>query len=155
MNMATKVLLIICALFLIPIIASAQRQKSTLLPESEAKRVGKQCSREAPPEFTETWQPSPEDLKKMESKLADIKKLKSKCCIEGEQIDNPEHFYMQYVGIVIRGKKLIYINAFADDKPPETWKEHAIIVCDGGVDWGVLYDPATGKFFDLSVNGIG
>lgn len=75
--------------------------------------------------------------------------------MEGAQVENPGHFYMQYVGIVVKGRKLIYISAFADDKPPDFWRERAVIICDGGVDWGVLYDPQTGKFSDLTVNGVG
>ena len=78
---------------------------------------------------------------------------------------------MQYVGIVFGGKKLVYISAFSTEKPTEVsidssngilkkqpsdrWKENAIVICDGGNAWGVLYDPIKGKFFDLAVNGIG
>jgi len=69
------------------------------------------------------------------------------------QVADPEDFYMQYIGIVVKGKRLIYINAFAFEEPP-SWKEHAVITCDGGVDWGVLYDPETGKFSDLAINGV-
>ena len=89
----------------------------------------------------------------MESKLARIKRLRAKCCITGAQVKSLEDFYMQYAGIVVKGQRLVYINAFASDDPPEFWKERAVIVCDGGVDWGVLYDPANGRFFDLAVNG--
>ena len=38
--------------------------------------------------------------------------------------------------------------------PSDQWKEFAIIICDGGNAWGVIYDPQTGKFSNLSVNGI-
>ncbi len=133
----------------------AQRKKSVLLPSSEAKTLANQCSRPSPPGFTETWEPTGADIKRMESRLSQIADLRAKCCMEGAQIENPSHFYMQYVGIVVKCKRLIYINAFADDKPPEFWRERAVMVCDGGTDWGVLYDPEKGKFFDLAVNGVG
>ena len=62
---------------------------------------------------------------------------------------------MQYVGIKIKGKKFIYINAFADSKPPTDWKEKAVIICDGGESsWGVLYNVETGKFSELAFNGV-
>ncbi len=135
--------------------ASAQRKKSTLLPPGEAKKVADQCSRPGPPEFSDTWQPTGADIELMESRLPRVKGLRAKgCCMEGAQVEDPGHFYMQYVGIVVKGKRLIYINAFADDDPPESWKKEAYIVCDGGTDWGVLYDPETGKFSDLAVNGV-
>jgi hypothetical protein len=106
----------------------------------------------------------------MEANFSKIKKLKvKKCCIRGAQIENPENFHMQYVGIVIGGKKLIYINAFPGSltiglrqnedstftsEKSDHWKTSAIIVCDGGNAWGVLYNLKTKKFFDLAINGI-
>ena len=159
-----------CFVFLLSLSVFAQREKSVLLPVSEAKAVTKQCSRPSPEDFSETWQPSNEEIIEMEANFAKIKKLKvKKCCIRGAQIENPEKFYMQYVGIIVSGKKLIYINAFGkfgtigfiqndDGSLTETtsdhWKKSAVIVCDGGNEWGVLYNPKTKKFFDLAINGI-
>ena len=110
----------------------------------------------------------------MESKFSEIKKLEVKdCCIRGAKVNNPEDYYMQYVGIVLGTKKLFYISAIstnshvahsvetmdgkiiAEEKPDVYWKKHAIMICDGGNAWGVLYEPATGKFFDLAINGVG
>ena len=125
-----------------------------LLPRGEAKKVADQCSRPGPPEFNETWQPTGADIRLLESRLSRLKGLRAEgCCMKGARVEDPEHFHMQYVGIVVKGRRLIYINAFAEDDPPDSWKTQAYIVCDGGVDWGVLYDPATGKFSDLAVNG--
>jgi hypothetical protein len=135
--------------------AAAQRKKSVLLPPSEAKKLTQPCSRPHAPDFDDTWVPTADDIKLMESKLSRISRLRAKCCMEGAQVRDLGHFYMQYVGIVVSGKKVIYISAFADDRPPEYWKQNAVTVCDGGVDWGVLYDPATQQFSDLAVNGIG
>lgn len=143
-----------CLLLSFSIVCFGQREKSALLPATEAKAVTQQCSRSSPNEFTETWEPTKTDIRLMESRFSAIKKLKAKCCMEGEQIENLDRPYMQYVGIVIKGKKLIYINAFYDSDPGESWKERAYVICDGGTAWGVLYDPKTGKFFDLSVNGV-
>jgi hypothetical protein len=106
----------------------------------------------------------------MESKLGQISQLRTKCCIEGVQIEDPNRWYMQYVGLVWKGKKVIYINAISTRKPEgacynekreitdescELWKQHAYVICDGGNSWGVIYDVTTGKFSDLSVNGVG
>jgi hypothetical protein len=136
--------------------ASAQREKSAVLPASEAKRATNQCSRPSPDKFTDTWQPSEAEIKEMESRFSQIKKLRVKeCCIQGEQIENPERYYMQYVGIVAEGKRLIYINAFAPIDANEGWKDNAVVICDGGNAWGVLYDPKAKKFYDLAINGVG
>jgi hypothetical protein len=135
---------------------TAQREKSTLLPPSEAKDVTNQCSRPSPSNFSGAWEPSKNELQEMEARFADIKKLRvEECCIVGDQIENPESYYMQYIGIIVDGKKLIYINAYADSEPSYGWKEKAVRICDGGTAWGVLYDPETMKFSKLAVNGIG
>ncbi len=159
-----------CLLALVSLSVFAQREKSALLPASEAEAVTKQCSRPSPRNFSGTWQPSNEEILEMEAHFAKIKRLKvKKCCIIGARIENPEEFYMQYVGIVVDGKKLIYINAFgefgtlgieesADSSitfiKTDDWKTSAVIVCNGGYEWGVLYNPKTKKFFDLAINGI-
>ena len=68
-------------------------------------------------------------------------------------------------------KKIIYISAISRSEPErgpcsnkdgiitdekcEFWKHHAWIVCDGGTNWGVIYDVSTSKFSDLAVNGVG
>lgn len=143
-----------CLVLLLSTGVLAQRERSTLLPASEVKRVVNQCSRPSPTEFTDTWQPSKEELKEMESRFAEIRKLKVlDCCIRGDKINDPERFYMQYAGIILDGKKLIYINAIPGD-PGDFWKEQAVVICDGGTAWGVLYDPKTKTFFSLAVNGI-
>jgi hypothetical protein len=135
--------------------AIAQREKSTLLPATEAKTATHQCSRPSPQKFNDTWQPSESIIKDMESRFSQIKKLRvKKCCIVGAKIKNPDKYYMQYVGIIIDGKNLIYINAFSDNDF-KGWKEKAVITCDGGNDWGVIYDPKLKKFYDLAINGIG
>jgi len=143
-----------CLLFLVSTGALAQRERSALLPASEVKAVVNQCSRPSPTEFTGTWAPSKEELTEMESRFAEIRKLTVlECCIQGEKIKDPERFFMQYAGIVLGGKKLIYINAIPGD-PGDFWKEKAVVICDGGTAWGVLYDPMTKKFSSLAVNGI-
>ena len=152
MKMKTiRTLFALCLILIVSCVAVVQRDKSVLLSESEAKRLTHQCSRPGPSDFSETWKPTAAEIKAMESKFSDLKELKA----EGGQVENPEHFYMQYIGVVIKGKKSIYINAFADSEPPKNWKEKAVIVCDGGEDfWGVLYDVETGKFSELAFNGV-
>jgi hypothetical protein len=151
-----SIIVIASVLCIFSISASAQKAKSALLPENQAKSLANQCSRPSPKEFTDTWVPSKAEIDRMEANLPAIKKLKVKhCCIEGAKIADPATYYRHYVGLVLGGKKLIYINAFGDEDPGGFRKEAAVVICDGGNAWGVLYDPASGKFFDLAINGIG
>ena len=153
-------------------VALAQRARSVLLPAPEAKRLAKQCSRPSPSDFTDTWVPTVDEIKTMEARLKDIAKLKVKsCCIVGDQVENPQEWYLQYAALVRKGKKIIYISGISVTEPErgpcfdkdgivtdehcEFWKHHAEVVCDGGTQWGVIYDVSTGKFSDLAVNGVG
>jgi len=125
----------------------AQRSKSALLPASEAKALTNQCSRDSPSDFSDTWEPSSKDIVKMESTLSKISSLTAKsCCIEGSTVEHPDDWYLQYVGIVRNGKKLIYISAISPERPamhsaqiidgitkdiegPDIyWKKHALTV---------------------------
>lgn len=146
---------IICLTLLLCSIAIAQTQpRWTLLPESEAERLKHLCSRPNPPEFQGTWKPTDSDIQKMESRLSRISRLRTRSGIVGTRIGHPNRYYRQYLGIIIKNRKFIYINGLCEDKPPESWREMLNDVCDGGCNWGVVYDVATGKFSHLEMNGV-
>jgi hypothetical protein len=74
---------------------------------------------------------------------------------EGVQVKHPERYYRQYLGIIVHGRKIIYINAFCE-KPLDFWQERFYEVCDGGgCFWGVEYDVDSGRFSNLQMNGVG
>jgi len=115
-----------------------------ILPLPAGERAADQCSR-SEPKFTGTWVPSDEDIRRMESEFGQLK----------EVYGGALQYYRQYVGLIQKGKRTIYINAFPGDRPPRRWKEQAYGVCDGGGGyWGVSFDVLTSKFFDYSENGI-
>lgn len=139
----------------------AEGTRSTVLPESAAQLLAHPCSRSGPPRFEKSWRPTRADIQALESRLDRISLLRSAGLIRGEQIENPSRYYRQYVGLVVGGRKLIYLNAFC--KKPEDvvvrqggdWRQNPIDVCDGGdCFWSAVYDPNSGEFSDLQVNGI-
>ena len=71
------------------------------------------------------------------------------------RIEKELHKYrFQLVGIIEKGKKLIFANGFCD--APEYWKQDAVIVDDGGFCYfTVKYDPQKSLIVDFSVNGDG
>jgi hypothetical protein len=142
-----------------------QGSKSVLLPVSQAKTVSDQCSRPAPNDFSDTWEPNQAQIEEMEWKLNDISKLEVKsCCIIGGRVEEPGDWYRQYVGLIWHGRKVIYINGVSRDKPNYKvirdgmvigdWTTDAVMVCDGGTAWGVIYDVRTKTFSELAVNGV-
>jgi hypothetical protein len=136
----------------VPASAADLSDHVTILPTSEGPKIIKQCSRTDPAEVSGFWLPSLAGVAELEKTLPQL--LRS----SGHKIDLGTS-YRQYVGIVSRGKKLIYVNAFSGTilvHPPfrTSWKREAMVVCDGGdVFWGVEFDPATRTFNHLEFNG--
>ncbi len=137
--------------------------RSAVLPQGMAAEVLRQCSRPAP-SFEATWQIAADDVDQLERDLPRLNGMKARgCCIAGAAIENVDQYFRQYAGIVVGGRRYIYINAFPvdtfDDWPPQVpipdWKQEPFQACDGGFAyWGVLYDPVTRRFSELAFNGI-
>lgn len=102
------------------------------------------CSRTGPPPIESYWKPSGEQIEEMESHFDRLLRLKSTgCCLPGVRIESLAYDDLEYVGVVSGSRHLILIATSGD------W-------CDGGLGaWGAVYDPSTGRFTDLHVNGIG
>lgn len=152
MKSLTSVVLIVVVLSMTA--PGQEERESVLLPPSEANSVTRLCSRGGPGKVDGSWQPTKAELEVMESRLPQISRLKSGGGLVGLRIRHPNHYYRQYVAIVVGGRNFIYINGICQEKLPSNWHEHLVDVCDGGCNWGVLYDPASGKFSDLQTNGI-
>ena len=152
---AQRFICVLLVLFCGCILVMAQAQRRwTLLPESEAEHVKQLCSRPGPPEFQRTWKPTESDIQTMESRLSRISRLRTRSGIVGVRIAHPDRYYRQYLGIIIKNRRFIFINALCDEKPPDSWRERISDVCDGGCSWGVVYDVATGAFSYLEMNGV-
>ncbi|WP_115511941.1 hypothetical protein [Xanthomonas arboricola] len=117
--------------------------------QSVAEQVLDTCSRDSPArhpgQITGYWEPSHQQIEQLESRQDALT----------PSIAEPREFDRQYVGVVIEGQRLIYINAFKlPNDPPVKPAREAIKVCDGGsAFWGALYDPQTGAFSQIAVNG--
>ncbi|PYV71480.1 MAG: hypothetical protein DMG96_28705 [Acidobacteria bacterium] len=133
----------------------AQKQKPfALLPKSAAHSLSRLCSREGLPNVDGSWRPTKYDIELLESRLADISRLRSKGALKSIQISQPGRYYRQYIAVVVGGHRLIYVNAFSH-RPTSFWRTRLVDICDTGPsEWGVLYDPGTGSFSDLRTNAI-
>jgi hypothetical protein len=131
------------------------------MPKNEARKIIKPCSRPGPQHVRKLWGPNKLEIATMESKLSKQRTLRR------HHIDLKD-YYLQYAGIVVGSRRLIYISAagrgvwdfLLDLKSPnvelrpDAWKTSALITCDGGFDWGLLYNVRSGKFYGFEVNGI-
>jgi len=150
-----RFVLIALLIALVASICDAQtKQRWVLLPETEAEHARQLCCRPGPPKFSETWKPTEQEIQTMEACLHRISRLRIGSGILGVRIKHPDLYYRQYLGIVIKDRKYIFINAFCDGAPPEFWGQTLIDTCDGGCSWGVVYDVVTQNFSHLEMNGV-
>jgi hypothetical protein len=62
-------------------------------------------------------------------------------------------YMRQYFGLIVNGEEIIYANFFCNAHETD-WHNEFVDIMDGGDCYFQLkYDPQSGEFFDLSVNG--
>jgi hypothetical protein len=134
------------------IVGAESDTRFAILPTPEGRAVIDQCSRSAPEHVTHFWRPTVAQVEAAEKALPAFLHAKGhKDWLRGS--------FRQYVGVVVAGRRLIYLNAFPAPTPgtadARDARTKAYIVCDGGSSfWGAEYDPATGRFQHLDSNGV-
>ena len=142
--------------------------QDVLTPEHEvalkpehAKSLLNQCSRSTPKNISDSWAVSDSEISQIHEHFNKLKSLKSSgCCIEGLKLNSLDAYAFQYLGVTIKKRRYIYVNAFFVD--PEyfeewykEWEIKPMVFCDGGESfWGVLFDLERSKFEQLNINGI-
>jgi len=135
------------------------------------------CSRDTPQGVQGAWDPMPEQITALEralpQALADhiATHPRTRQALNNLVTAYADHDFVgydrQYSGLLIGGRRLIYVNAFPHEerdfdgsdmmdmwRQGPDWRHHAMTVCDGGQKWfGVLYDPQTGRFEDFQFSG--
>lgn len=132
----------------------------TILPTLAAYDLGRQCSRISPGPIESTWLPSDEDVEAVETPLNVL--LTERLAKAGSDAA-PGDYYRQYAGLVIGGRRVIYVNGVharavepeADPaRPSNDWRTRVVRICDGGpITFGVEFDPTTGQFANFAFNG--
>jgi hypothetical protein len=123
-----------------------------ILPVSAGQSLLRQCSRSSPPNVSQFWSPSVEQIQRLERALPGYVRSS-----EGRKpvIAHTVEYHRQYVGIIVNGKRLIYGNFYptsVSDYFDE--KSTPVIVCDGGASfWGIVFEPESSAFIDLQING--
>ena len=114
-----------------------------------------QCSRSSPQEIESYWQIDSESLLLLKQNMHKVNTVKSRACCNNTKIENHDNYNYQATGIVINGKKVIYINAFHKSTNSHFFdRDDLITVCDGGnYFWGVEFHMQEKVFKNLAVNG--
>jgi hypothetical protein len=91
------------------------------------------------------WAPNRQQIEQLEADQLRLRPM----------IEQPGDFDRQYIGILSRGQQMIYINAFhLHDRHDTNPAREAIRGCDdNGQYWNALYNPQTGEFSSIQING--
>jgi hypothetical protein len=138
------------------------------LIDSASHRVWS-CSVIKVPSVAGVWIPSRQQIRSVEPILA---RVIAESLGARPQLPSINDYYRQYVGIVVGGRRLIFINGFhksffealrhdhASDprgRPPASfdWRRKQVQVCDGGEYYfGAVYDPDSATVDQFGFNGF-
>jgi hypothetical protein len=148
----TRAIAALCILLSFNSIAEGQSAlRSTVLPEAEATRLRDTCSR-GPVQFDETWRPGNDVVSSLTKKLQSLSNV-TRCRSTRDSLLPSYKYHFQYVGIVVGGRRLVYVNAISVGMVPEDWQTRFADICGGGPGaWSVFYDPANRVFSNLWIN---
>lgn len=89
-----------------PLSKEESAKQFVLLPAKAARWVAK----------SGTWQPAKKDIEGLEVSLQQVSSLRAENWPANARIaiDHPEQYYRQYIPVIRKGRKLVYVNAFCD-----------------------------------------
>jgi hypothetical protein len=135
---------------------SVQGERWVIFPEAQAKEQGIATWFLNSGQTAEYWTPSEKDVLALEDGLVFYLQNNSNSFYEQgtpvwEKLDD---YNRQYIGIILDGKRIVYANFFCNNTGRD-WRKEFIFVLDGGeCFFQFKYDPDSGEFFDLQVNGV-
>ena len=103
----------------------------------------------------EYWTPPEADVRALEDGLPSFLQSNSDqfFVTQSPPWERLSEYKRQYMGLVLDGKQVIYANYFCHTFNEE-WKKEFVLVLDGGACYFQFkYNPRSGEYFDLQVNG--
>ena len=100
------------------------------------------------------WIPTPEEFSLIKQHMKAY--VSNQAQAKGRQLREWASYTFQYQGQIEKGKEFIFINAFCIKTSGRPLNKLMLFVADGGpCFFNVRYDPETGQFFNLLINGEG
>jgi hypothetical protein len=138
--------------------SAVEKAAFAVLPPAQVVHLESLCSRDGPGHVTSGWDPAFSQVRQAEARLPGF-------VAKNRRPERPlSEYYRQYLGVVIDGKKLIYVNLFPRSlverrefpaASRDDWRSEFVNVCDGGDDfWGALFDLEKQLFFSPRFNGV-
>lgn len=111
-------------------------------------------------EFSDYWTPQAADVLAFEAGLAEFLENSGNTMLEfGNETpvwERLDRYQRQYIGLVVDGQQVVYGNFFCGGNTHfDDWRGHFVTVMDGGnCFFSLAYDPQTGEYQHLMVNGV-
>jgi len=150
-------LIFLVSLFVIQESSNSQQKKllpdsSILFDASKGRKLLEDCSGSELQKVVKSfWTPNPNEYQDLQTNFYKL----------SNQVKNLNNYLIQYLGIVLEGKKYIYINAFEKSELDDIKRMHqdlktsAVVVCGGGDGfWRVLFDTNLKEFTELKFNAL-
>jgi hypothetical protein len=101
------------------------------------------------------WTPSQAEVAALEAGLVDYLQRELSEGMWGYRVwERLPEYGRQYFGLVFEGERLIFANYFCNTSDDMNWQEQYVLVMDGGdCFFRLLYNPQTGEYSNLIVNG--
>ncbi|MFH1996116.1 MAG: hypothetical protein ABIJ27_03850 [Candidatus Omnitrophota bacterium] len=98
------------------------------------------------------WTPAKKDIAKAERQLAAY--LKEEAAERSPELwKQVSRYNRQYVGVIVFGRKNLWVNLFHKSVRRPSWRNEPVLVSGGGDRFfNVLYDVEEEKYFDLQIN---
>jgi membrane protease YdiL (CAAX protease family) len=127
--------------------------RSVILKAKHGPELVKACMQTNISNVTEFWAPSLADAQELEKQLPSF--IAEHASLRRSIAED----YKQYVGVISKGRRLIFVSAFHIDPQIDGslklgWRHSPIIVCGGGDEfWRIEYNPETKEFTNFETNG--
>ena len=126
-----------------------------VLGEIHGAMATSQCSRRPVEGVTGYWLPTLDQARAADSVLFRVlRDERTRTWRMPEAASDRLKYYRQYVGLVRRGERVLYVNGFsARPRPGINWREQPITYCDGGTGFfGAIYEPHTSRIVEFRFN---
>jgi hypothetical protein len=140
--------------------ASVDEPRWVVFIATEASAFTQPCSRRFPAGLSEPWDPEPADVARAERRF-DAMVDEAFDDLPADHSDRrPTSYYRQYAGFLRNGKRVLYVNAVAEEViawwelPDRSWRHNAVLICDGGtLTFGAVFDLEKNDFDSVEFNG--
>jgi hypothetical protein len=125
-----------------------------VLPEKEALKLTRPCSRSFPPGLSGYWALSEKDVERAETRFEEALNRTLKRVSKEDREGSPGRWYAQYAGFFRHGHKVIYVNAVGQGILESGWRQRAVTICDGGLtSFGAVLDLDRDAVDSFEFNG--